>query len=102
MEGNGTPVTAHSVFSDRPRLTGASYPFCAFYINKNGLQTKHSMKFLHVNHVMLKLCIRIPKCYLPALVRIATDSCFVYQKTHKSVIQAGDKQWQQEVLMDEH
>lgn len=51
------------------------------------------MKFLHVNHVVLKLI---------NLVRIATDWCFVYQKTHKSMIQVGDKQWQQEVLMDEH
>lgn len=39
---------------------------------------------------------------LISLVRIATDWCFVYQKTHEGVIQAGDKQRQQEVLMDEH
>lgn len=74
--GNDPPFTAHSVFSDRPRLTGAIYPSCAFYINKNGLQIERSMKFLHVNNVMIKLCIRS----LPALVRIVTDSCFIYQK----------------------
>lgn len=52
------------------------------------------MKFLHVNHVdaetdqtgqdSYRLVLRLPK------------------KTHEGVIQAGDKQRQQEVLMDEH
>lgn len=63
--GKRPPVTTHSIFSDRPALTGAIYPSCAFYIHNNGLQIESSMKFPHDNLVMIKLCIRILKCYLP-------------------------------------
>lgn len=61
------------------------------------------MKFLHVNHMMIKLCIRILKCYLPALVRMVTTRMLRLSETHKSVIQVGVHiNKGSKVLMGEH